>query len=305
MSNRHLEAFLEMMSAERGAAKNTLAAYRNDLLDLTSHLFSNNTALIKAKRSDLEDWVVFLHSQGLAASTVARRLSAAKRFYRFCQSEGWVEQNPTRLINFPKQAKPLPKTLSEKQVSLLLETASKDKSPKGLRMLALLEILYASGLRVTELLSLPNNVGKRSEKLILVTGKGGKERLVPLTPAAITAINNWREVRKPFLPKDQRRLRAEKFLFPSNSIAGHLSRERFFAMLKALAAKAGLDPKGVSPHVLRHAFASHLLANGADLRVVQTLLGHTDISTTEIYTHILDERLKKLVQSAHPLAKRK
>ncbi|MBL4617572.1 MAG: site-specific tyrosine recombinase XerD [Robiginitomaculum sp.] len=304
MSNRHLESFLEMMSAERGAAKNTLAAYRNDLLDLTSHLLSHDTTLVKAKRPDLEDWMVFLHSQGLAASTVARRLSAAKRFYRFCQSEGWIKQSPTRLINSPRQAKPLPKTLSEQQVNLLLETAGKNQSPKGLRMLALLEVLYASGLRVTELLSLPNHIGKRNENLILVTGKGGKERLVPLTKTAILAINNWREVRKSFLPKGHRQQRATKFLFPSNSIAGHLSRERFFAMLKTLAAKSGLDPKGVSPHVLRHAFASHLLANGADLRVVQTLLGHTDISTTEIYTHILDERLKKLVKSAHPLANR-
>lgn len=305
MSSQHLEAFLEMMSAERGAAKNTLAAYRRDLLDLSSHLSANKKTLITAKRQDLENWIFSLHTEGLAATTVARRLSAARRFYRFCQSESWVEQNPTRLISSPKSVKPLPKTLSEKQVNSLLEMAGKDQSPKGLRMLALLEILYASGLRVTELLSLPNHIGKRNESLVMVTGKGGKERLVPLTATAITAISNWRDVRKSFLPKNRSRQKAEKFLFPSNSIAGHLSRERFFAMLKKLAAKAGLDPKGVSPHVLRHAFASHLLANGADLRVVQTLLGHTDISTTEIYTHVLDERLKKLVRNAHPLATRK
>lgn len=303
MSHQHQEAFLEMMSASRGAAQNTLLAYRRDLEDLQAHLHQHKKQLLEAKPDDIERWMLSLHAQGLRPTTAARRLSAAKRFYRFCQSEDWIEQSPTRLIKAPKSSKALPKVLSISQVEQLLTTAAEDQSPSGLRMLALLEILYASGLRVTELVSLPAHIAKREEQMILVCGKGGRERLVPLTAAALRAIGNWRTVREAFLPKDQRRNKAQKFLFPSGSRAGHLSRERFSVLLKQMAIKTNLDPKAISPHVLRHAFASHLLANGADLRVIQTLLGHSDISTTEIYTHVLDERLKQLVQAAHPLAK--
>ncbi len=304
MTDRPEDAFLEMMSAERGAAQNTLLAYRRDIEDLQSHLRISKLSLLTAKSDDLEQWLRSLHRQGLSAATAARKLSAARRFYRFCQSEKWIEQNPARLLKPPKHSKPLPKTLSEDQVEILLQTAAADKSPAGLRMTALLEILYASGLRVSELLSLPDQSGKSRENLIMIRGKGGRERLVPLNNSAHKAIRNWRKVRESFLPANNNR-RAAGFLFPSRSRAGHLSRERFFALLKQLAAQAGLNPCEVSPHVLRHAFASHLLARGADLRVLQTLLGHADISTTEIYTHILDERLKSLVKSHHPLSRPK
>jgi len=305
MNDQYQEAFLEMMSAERGAATNTLSAYRRDIDDLRDHLRANKRTLVEATANDMGRWISQLHARGLSASTAARRLSAARKFYRFCQAEGWITDNPTRLIKTPKQPKSLPRILSETQVNSLLQTAASDTSPAGLRMMALLEILYASGLRVSELLSLPNQTGRAKENLILVRGKGGRERLVPLNKSAHRAIKAWRKVRKNFIPKDHRRSRAEKFLFASGSRSGHLSRERFFAMLKALAVKSGLDHREVSPHVLRHAFASHLLANGADLRVLQTLLGHADISTTEIYTHVLDERLKALVHEHHPLAQMK
>ncbi len=305
MNQNALDAFLEMMSAERGAAANTLAAYRRDLDDLQSHLINGKREFLTARPTDIENWMLDLHARGLAASTAARRLSAARRFYRFCHSEGWISDNPVRHIKAPKAAKPLPKILSEHEVDPLLACAAQDLRPAGLRMLALLEILYASGLRVSELLALPDHTGKRAETMILVRGKGNRERLVPLTQAALDAIHAWRAVRAGFLPKGSNRSRATKYLFPSRAISGHLSRERFFAMLKSLAAKAGLDPARVSPHVLRHAFASHLLTNGADLRAVQTLLGHADISTTQVYTHVLDERLKRLVETAHPLSKRK
>ncbi|PHR59643.1 MAG: tyrosine recombinase [Robiginitomaculum sp.] len=305
MNQNALDAFLEMMSAERGAAANTLAAYRRDLEDLYSHLASSRQDYLSARPTDIETWLLDLHARGLAASTAARRLSAARRFYRFCHSEGWIADNPVRHIKAPKAAKPLPKILSEKEVDQLLTAAAQEPGPAGIRILALLEILYASGLRVSELLALPDHTGKRAETMILVRGKGNRERLVPLTQAALNAIHDWRTVRADFLPKGSNRSLAARYLFPSRARSGHLSRERFFAMLKSLAATAGLDPARVSPHVLRHAFASHLLANGADLRAVQTLLGHADISTTQVYTHVLDERLKRLVETAHPLSKQK
>jgi integrase/recombinase XerD len=300
-----VQAFLEMMSAERGAAANTLSAYERDLQVLQEFLASERMGLLTARPIHLQNWMLDLHNQGLAASTAARRLSAARRFYRFCQSEDWIKDSPVRHIKAPKAARTLPKILSREQVDQLLTTSAQDKSPAGLRLLCLLEILYASGLRVSELLALPDATGRQNEPMILVCGKGDKERLVPVTGPALLAIENWREVRANFLPKDQRRTKAARFLFPSRARTGHLSRERFFALLKQLAANAGLDPRQVSPHVLRHAFASHLLAGGADLRAVQTLLGHSDISTTQIYTHVLDERLRQLVEGAHPLSKLK
>ncbi len=293
------------MSAERGAAHNTLLAYQRDLDDLYAHLQSRKCDLLGAGPDDLQTWVLALHDQGLAATTAARRLSAARRFYRFCQSENWITDNPTRQIHGPKSAKALPKILSRAQIDQLLRCAHEDQSPAGLRTCALLEVLYASGLRVSELLSLPRTTGERAQNMILVRGKGGHERLVPLTKPALSAVQLWREIRPQFLPTDHRRTNADKFLFPSRSRAGHLSRERFFAILKTLAARAGLNPAHVSPHVLRHAFASHVLAGGADLRSLQTILGHADISTTQIYTHVLDERLRQLVEQNHPLAKLK
>lgn len=302
-----IDLFLDMMAAERGAAKNTLDAYRRDLEDMSLRLSSHGTEMIEADTRHLEACLAEMAREGLAASTAARRLSATRRFYRFLLSEGTRSDDPARSMSGPKQGRPLPKVLSEKNVDALFEAADRLDGARGLRARALLEILYAGGLRVSELVSLPLNAIARSESAIYVTGKGGKERLVPLTPPALEAISAWLAVRDTQLPKARpsQKARAQRFLFPSSSAAeGHLTREQFARILKEIALAAGLDPKKISPHVLRHAFATHLLANGADLRSVQALLGHADISTTQIYTHVLEERLRTLVETAHPLAKR-
>ncbi len=299
-----IEQFLEMMSAERGAAHNTILAYRRDLEDLANFVKTRQTTLKAAKTGDLESWLANLSMRGLGARTAARKLSALRRLYRFAHTEKILDANPALALSAPKLPRSLPKVLSTDQVEALLETAAADTRPAGLRSSALLHILYASGLRVSEMLALPIATGQRGERMLMVRGKGGRERLVPLSPAALDAIQAYLTVRDQFLPNGAIRSRAAGFLFPSRAKTGHLSRERFHAIIKTLAAKAGLDPAKVSPHVLRHAFASHLLAGGADLRAVQMLLGHADISTTQIYTHVLDERLIELVQNAHPLAKK-
>jgi integrase/recombinase XerD len=304
---RLIDLFLDMMAAERGAARNTLDAYRRDLEDMSLRLSAHGTEMIEADTSHLEACLAEMAREGLAASTSARRLSATRRFYRFLLSEGTRSDDPARSMSGPKQGRPLPKVMSEESVDALFDAADKLDGPRGLRARALLEILYAGGLRVSELVSLPLNAIARSEGAIYVTGKGGKERLVPLTPPALDAISAYLAVRETHLPKAKpsQKARAQRFLFPSSSAAdGHLTREQFARILKEIAVAAGLDPKKISPHVLRHAFATHLLANGADLRSVQALLGHADISTTQIYTHVLEERLRTLVETAHPLAKR-
>jgi integrase/recombinase XerD len=277
-ANRDIALFLDMMAAERGAAFNTLEAYRRDLDDIAGRLAARGTALAEASTADLEAMLAGLASDGLSASTAARRLSAMKRFYRFLLSDGRRADDPAAALKGPK---------------------------KGVRTRALMEILYAGGLRVSELVSLPLNAFVRAERCIHVTGKGGRERLVPLTPNALEAVDAYRTVRETHLPPDAGRAkRAQRFLFPSRTAkSGHMTRERFAQILGDLAVAAGLDPAKISPHVLRHAFATHLLAHGADLRSVQMLLGHADVSTTQIYTHVLDERLKTLVQTAHPLAR--
>ncbi len=297
-----IEQFLEMMSAERGAAHNTLLAYRRDLDDLAGFLKGRRTSVIKASQTDLQNWMTYLNRRGLGARTAARKLSALRRLYRFAHAEKILHHNPSLTLCAPKLPQSLPKVLSIAQVNALLEAAQMDDSPQGLRTNALMQILYASGLRVSELLSLPLATGQRQERMLMVRGKGGRERLVPLSHTALDAINAYQYVRPKFIPTGENAFRATRFLFPSRAKSGHLSRERFHAITKTLAIKAGLAPAQVSPHILRHAFASHLLAGGADLRTVQLLLGHADISTTQIYTHVLDERLKSLVQTAHPLA---
>lgn len=294
---RAIDGFLEMMSAERAAAENTLAAYRRDLEDWSTRL--GRPGLMAASTGHLEGVLAGWAKAGLAPSTTARKLSAAKQFYLFAQMEGLREDNPAHLLRGPKQGRPLPKILSEDDVGRLFDQAERDGSAKGLRMRALMEILYAGGLRVSELVSLKLLAVTRRDDCLLIKGKGGKERLVPLTGAARRAIADWLLVRKQTLPAGDPK---NSFLFPSGGKLGHISRERFAQLLKKLAIDAGLPPSKISPHVLRHAFATHLLANGADLRSVQTLLGHADISTTQIYTHVLDERLKALVQEKHPLA---
>ena len=305
MTDRRLiQNFLDMMSAERGSAPNTLAAYERDLNDLSADLTRNGASLLASQTEHLEAVLAGLAAQGLAPSTSARKLSSLKQFYLFLQTDNIRKDNPAHNLRGPKKRQSLPKYLSEAEVDALFTAAETDTSPKGIRLLCLLEILYAGGLRVHELVSLTTSHMKRRDGCIIIKGKGGKERIVPMTQAALRAVKAWKLVRKATFPQGAEALaRAETYLFPSRSKSGYLTRERFAQMLKDLAVQAGLMPSKVSPHVLRHAFATHLLSRGADLRSVQTLLGHADISTTQIYTHVLDERLKALVFDMHPLAK--
>lgn len=292
-----------MMSAERAASDNTLLAYKGDLQDWSAALKTVKRDLLSVGSGSLESVLAAWAKQGIAPSTAARKLSSLKQFCLFLQSEGLRKDNPAHSLRGPKQGRPLPKILSEADVDALFKAAETDVSPKGVRFLCLLEILYAGGLRVTELVTLKKNAIGRRDGCLMIKGKGGRERLVPLTGAAQRAIEKWVSVRDDTLPAQAiAKDRAKSFLFPSGSKLGHLTRERFAQILKDKARQAGLNADKVSPHVLRHAFATHLLARGADLRSVQTLLGHADISTTQIYTHILDERMRELVETKHPLA---
>lgn len=307
MSADRIALFLDMMAAERGAAANTLDAYRRDLEDIESRLADTGRGLERARTEDLEAVLSSIARDGLSAGTAARRLSAARRFYRFLLKEGVRADDPASGLKGPKKARSLPRILSEADVEALFDAAGRMEGASGVRARALLELLYAGGLRVSELVSLPLSAFARAERCILVTGKGGRDRLVPLTDSAIEAVAAYKSLRERHLPKagSANFRRASAFLFPSATArAGHLTRERFAQVLQELAIGAGLDPSRVSPHVLRHAFATHLLANGADLRTVQTLLGHADVSTTEIYTHVLEARLKALVHDVHPLSRK-
>ncbi len=296
-----------MLSAERGAAGNTLEAYSRDLIDLAGFLSSRGAAMLEAGPDDLRDYLARLHDAGLAASTAARRLSAMKQFYLFLFSEGTRADNPTTVIDSPKLGRPLPKVLSEAEVTGLLE-ATRDAvtraeglaSLKAMRLHCLLELLYATGLRVSELVSLRRRAIGTDDRFLTIRGKGGRERLVPLGNTARRSVLDYIYALK---AAEKQGRAASDWLFPSSSKQGHLTRQRFAQELKGVAVAAGIDAERVSPHVLRHAFASHLLANGADLRAVQQMLGHADISTTQIYTHILDERLKALVNDHHPLSR--
>ena len=294
-----------MLSAERGASGNTLDAYSRDLVDLAVFVSARKRGMLTAQPEDLRDYLRELHDAGLAASTAARRLSSMKQFYLFLFSEGTRTDNPTTVIDSPKLGRPLPKVLSEAEVSSLLQatldavTNSQGVARrKALRLHCLLELLYATGLRVSELVSLRRRAIGTDDRFLTVRGKGGRERLVPLSSAARAAVLDYVEA----LKSAEAQSGVSEWLFPSSSRNGHLTRQRFAQELKGVAVAAGLDAERVSPHVLRHAFASHLLANGADLRAVQQMLGHADISTTQIYTHILDERLKQLVRDHHPLS---
>jgi integrase/recombinase XerD len=300
-----VELFLDMLAAERGGAMNTLAAYARDLTDFSGHLAADGKTIAKATSEDLRDYLGALSARGLAASSVARRLSAIRQLYRFLYAEGHRSDDPASALQGPKRGRSIPKVLSVAEVDRLLErahaAASDAGQPSSLRLRAarlacLLEVLYATGLRVTELVELPAAAARRDQRVLVVRGKGDKERLVPLNEAAKRAMAQYLA-----LVPQSNRAKQSKWLFPSFGASGHLTRQHFARDLKTLAAAAGLPPRRVSPHVLRHAFASHLLANGADLRVVQTLLGHSDISTTQIYTHVLEERLKSLVRDLHPL----
>ncbi|HEX7007399.1 MAG TPA: site-specific tyrosine recombinase XerD [Alphaproteobacteria bacterium] len=297
---RHLDLFLEMLAAERGAARNTLDAYGRDLKDFAGFAARRGKTADDADTALLRAYLKWLDGQGMSARTQARRLSALRRFFRFLAAERLRPDDPTLALDAPRLGRPLPKILSEDEVDRLLAAARAAKGADGLRLTALLELLYATGLRVSELVALPYAAVVRDPRFLLVRGKGGKERLVPLGDAARAAVAAWLPVRARLLgPK-----RSSAFLFPSHGGAGHLTRQRLGQLLKAAAAAAGLDRAKVSPHVLRHAFATHLLNRGADLRSVQAMLGHADISTTQIYTHVLDTRLKALVETHHPLARR-
>lgn len=304
--NRLLSAFLEAQSAEANAAQNTLLAYGRDLQDFLGWVAGRPLSLETLTQQDLEAYAIDNEAHGLAKATRARRLSAVRQFFRFLHAEGLREDNPALKLKGPGRSRSLPQTLSIEEVDRLLEAASSHGRNLGerLRNGCLLQLLYATGVRVTELVSLPVDAARGDPEFLLVKGKGNKERLVPLTGTARTALAAWLEHRDK-VDRDRTVATgqsASRFLFPSNAAAGHLSRVSFFMLIKKLAVAAGLSPEKVTPHTLRHAFASHLLAGGADLRAIQTLLGHADIATTEIYTHVLDERLKSLVMEHHPLA---
>lgn len=298
---RHIEAFLEMLAAERGASKNTLQSYRRDLIDFAGFLARRGRQTSEASSDDIRLYIDELAGKGFAGTTVGRRLSALRQYHRFLAEEGIRADNPCLVIEAPRRGRALPKILSEDEVNRLLVAAEQRTDQEGVRLRCLLEILYATGLRVSELVSLPVSAARGERRLLLVTGKGGRERMVPLTETATRAIDDYLNVRDSFVPQG----RDNRYLFPSRSRAGHLTRQRFAQRLKELAAEAGIEPGKLSPHTVRHAFATHLLAHGADLRSVQQMLGHADISTTQIYTHVLEERLRKLVTEHHPLAAKK
>jgi integrase/recombinase XerD len=305
-----IDAFLEMLAAERGAAANTQEAYRRDLEAFAGFLVKRKTRLETAGAEDIRAFLSRLSKAGMAPRTAARRLSALRQYYRFLVTEGRRGDDPSAEVDSPRQGRALPKVLSEAEVGDLLAAAgvAAEKGPEGLRLAALVELLYATGLRVSELAALRLAAAQRDQRLLIVRGKGGKERMVPLSPAARASLSAYLAARGHFLPraaegKDKAPDKAASpWLFPSRAAAGHITRHRIAQLLKDLARQAGLDAAKVSPHVLRHAFASHLLDHGADLRSLQKMLGHADISTTQIYTHVLGERLKSLVQDHHPLA---
>ncbi|MGB3242900.1 MAG: site-specific tyrosine recombinase XerD [Sulfitobacter sp.] len=301
-----ISSFLEAQAAELGAATNTQLAYGRDLKDFDSFLARRDVDFSSAARADVEDYLVHCDAQGLAKSTRARRLSAIKQLYRFAFEEGLRSDNPAIQISGPGQDKRLPKVLSVEEVDRLLEAARETgrSDADRLRNTCLMELLYATGMRVTELVSLPISATRGDPRLLLIMGKGGKERMVPLSPPARIALAAWLVQRD---AQDDaaraKRQTAPLFLFPSRGKSGHLTRHRFYLLIKEFAVTGGVDPTKVTPHTLRHAFATHLLAGGADLRAIQTMLGHADVATTEIYTHVLEERLSELVLEHHPLAK--
>lgn len=293
--DKYIDSFLEMIVAERGASPRTVASYRRDLEDLSAYLNTNQHVTMKRATADhLKKYLHHLAEQRLTVKTQARRLSAIREFYRFLFSEDIVAKNPSDYLISPKLNKPLPKYLSEEEVVHLIEVARRESK----RMYTMLEVLYATGIRVSELVELPVLAVTQDCRTLTVIGKGNKERLVPLNELAGKALSDWLTIRENKLPKG----RTNKWLFPSASRSGHLTRDGFFKHLKRIALVAGIMPERVSPHVFRHSFASHLIAHDADLRSVQKLLGHVDIATTEIYTHVLEDRLKKVVEKSHPLA---
>src|SRR5271156_2099222 len=310
---RLIGLFIDMLAAEQGAGANTLDAYRRDLEDFSAFLARNGLGFAGADTQSLRDYLADLDSRGFKSSSVARRLSAMRHLFRFLLNERIRGDDPAAILSGPKRGRGLPKVLSISDVDRMLTrakdlTQTPDASPlqrlRAMRLYCLLEVLYATGLRVSELVALPRSAARHDARMIVVRGKGNKERLVPLNEASRQAMADYLAAREALKSAKKQNEVRSKWLFPSSGESGHLTRQHFARDLKELAAAAGLAPRLVSPHVLRHAFASHLLHNGADLRIVQTLLGHTDISTTQIYTHVVEERLKSLVRDLHPLAEK-
>jgi len=308
-----INLFLDMLAAEQGAGPNTLDAYRRDLADFSGFLVGGGQNFAGVETQALRDYLADLDARGFKSSSVARRLSALRHLFRFLLNERVRRDDPAAILSGPKRGRGLPKVLSISDVDRLLARArALTEAPKGsaperlraMRLYCLLEVLYATGLRVSELVALPRSASRRDARMIVVRGKGNKERLVPLNEASRQAMADYLAAMEALKPEKKKNAASSKWLFPSFGESGHLTRQHFARELKELAAASGLAPRLVSPHVLRHAFASHLLHNGADLRVVQTLLGHTDISTTQIYTHVVEERLKSLVRDLHPLAEK-
>ncbi len=303
------EIFIEMLHAERGASVNTIKAYNSDLDNFAHFLNKKNKNIDIASSQDIKSYIHHLSNNNIGSATTARHISSLRQFYNFIYVEGLRSDNPMDAIEAPKIIRPLPKILSIDEVDQLLSVANIDKSPDGIRLLSMIEILYATGLRVSELVQLSlssvahikhnASINDSQQEYLIIMGKGNRERIVPLSKPARNMIIKYKDIRPYFLKTTM----ASKYLFPSNAKSGHLTRQRMGQLLKQLALTANIAPERVSPHILRHAFASHLLNNGADLRILQQLLGHVDISTTQIYTHILDEKLKQVINSSHPLAK--
>lgn len=299
-----IQAFLEAQAAELDAATNTQLAYARDLRNFSEWLHDKGLHFAGVTQDHVESYLIDCDTLGLSKATRARRLSAIRQLYRFAFEEGWRADNPAIQIKGPGKSKSLPKTLSVEEVGKLL-TAARDTGKASKRNTCLMELLYATGMRVTELVTLPVSAARGDPRMLLVRGKGGKERMVPLSPPARDAIVDYlveRDAEEDAARKDGKP--ASKYMFPSRGKDGHLTRHRFFTLIKTLALKAGVAPDKVTPHTLRHAFATHLLAGGADLRAIQTMLGHADVATTEIYTHVLDERLTELVMEHHPLSRK-
>ena len=306
-ADRWISTFLAAQAAELGAARNTLLAYGRDLKDFSGWLERRGKTFQTAAQSDVEDYLIFCTADGLSKATRARRLSAVRQLYRFAHDEDWRADNPSLRLKGPGRDLRLPGTLDHAEVNALLLAAKKHGRTEvdRARNCALLELLYATGMRVSELVELPVAAVRGAPRMILIRGKGDKERMVPLSPPAIAALAEWLILRD--RDDDLARLAGKlqsKFLFPGPGVAGHLTRQHFYLLIKDIATAGGVSPAKVTPHTLRHAFATHLLAGGADLRAIQMLLGHADVATTEIYTHVLDEHLKELVLEHHPLAKK-
>ncbi|WP_371060158.1 site-specific tyrosine recombinase XerD [Rhodosalinus sp. 5P4] len=303
---RRISAFLDAQAAERGAAPNTLRAYDRDLRDFAGWLAGRGTDTAGAEKADIEAYLVACEAEGLSAATRARRLSSIRQLFRFIHEEGWRGDNPALRLDGPARARRLPKTLSHDEVDRMLaaaDTTGRDAAERA-RNACLMQLLYATGMRVSELVALPVAAARGDPRMLLVRGKGGRERMVPLSPPARDALARWLALRDAAAARGAEAGQPDSpCLFPSRARSGHLTRERFFLIVKELARAAGVPAERVSPHTLRHAFATHLLEGGADLRVIQTLLGHADLSTTEIYTHVLEERLRSLVLQHHPLAR--